>query len=921
MTHHKLHRPRPIYLLALGSLLLLILFIFGTTLVWEVAASSANLKASAQISPLHPSFPLLDKEGVNVLDSGEPVSTMQTCGACHDSEFIAAHSFHVDVGLSSIINEEEFFEARPWDSSPGWFGRWDLVAYRYLSNEDESPLDLGTAEWIQTLGLRHVGGGPAEISRTGIPLLELDYPSPGPETTRLDPTSGEILPWDWDQSGIVEMNCFLCHIPSPNNEARIEALESGNFGWANTATLLGSGIVEASADGFTWNEDAFTPEGLLREESIPIQDPSNENCGLCHGLVHDELEEPLALSGCVPDRYRTVTTGQIISPQRMRDSGMNLADKNSLSRSWDIHAERLVNCSDCHYSLNNPVYYRESTSTRPEHLQFDPRRLEMGEYLYQPLHEFARGVSAHSDLAPELKDTMRRCDSCHNVEATHDWLPYKDRHMQELSCETCHIPKIYANAMQQNDWTVLSLDGGPNRACRGVEGDIDSTGALVTGYEPVMLNREDVDGETQIAPFNLITSWYWVQGDPPRPVRYQDLQAVWFDDGQYPPEIMEMFDVNGDGALSDQELRIDSPEKESLIAARFSSIGLENPHIYSDVQPFSINHTVATDEWAIRDCQACHSDAGRLDQSFQLASYVPGEILPGYVQVGGTILEGELEVKEDGALYYLPTPAETELYVFGRDNVDWIDKLGGFLFLATLIGIAGHATLRIVASIRSKPEEPDVQSVYMYSVYERLWHWLQTAVIVLLLFTGLIIHDPDTFGIFSFNGVVIVHNVLAVILLVNAGFSLFYHLASGEIRQYLPRPRGFFDRAIVQVKYYLGGIFKGGEHPFEKSPEKKLNPLQQVTYFIILNVLLPLQVITGILIWGAQRWHLIAQTAGGLPILAPFHTLISWLFASFILLHVYLTTTGPTPTTSIKAMIMGWDDVEVHSSSGKEVTS
>ena len=51
---------------------------------------------------------------------------------------------------------------------------------------------------------------------------------------------------------------------------------------------------------------------------------------------------------------------------------------------------------------------------------------------------------------------------------------------------------------------------------------------------------------------------------------------------------------------------------------------------------------------------------------------------------------------------------------------------------------------------------------------------------------------------------------------------------------------------------------------------------------------------------------------GGLPFLAPFHTLIAWLFASFIVMHVYLTTTGHTPLAGIKAMMMGWDEVEVH---------
>ena len=38
----------------------------------------------------------------------------------------------------------------------------------------------------------------------------------------------------------------------------------------------------------------------------------------------------------------------------------------------------------------------------------------------------------------------------------------------------------------------------------------------------------------------------------------------------------------------------------------------------------------------------------------------------------------------------------------------------------------------------------------MYDAYERFWHWLQTVTIILLLLTGLVIHRPDMFGMFSF---------------------------------------------------------------------------------------------------------------------------------------------------------------------------
>ena len=146
----------------------------------------------------------------------------------------------------------------------------------------------------------------------------------------------------------------------------------------------------------------------------------------------------------------------------------------------------------------------------------------------------------------------------------------------------------------------------------------------------------------------------------------------------------------------------------------------------------------------------------------------------------------------------------------------------------------------------------------------------------------------------------------------NASLALFYNLASGEIRQYLPKPKGFIARSMSQAMFYSQGIFAGNAHPLEKTKHNKLNPLQQITYLGILNVLLPAQVITGVLIWGLQRWPHIASELGGLPVLALVHTLTAWAFAAFIVMHVYLTTTGHSPTAGIKSMIGGWDNVEKH---------
>lgn len=908
MFHKTMTQSRLHWLLVIVAAILLVAGL--------VVASDQH--ASAQGPSFHPTFELLDENGDNVLASGNPISTMTTCGECHDTEFIERHSFHADVGLQTITTPGEAASSLPWDFSDGLFGEWNPITYRYLSAEGDEHIDLTTAGWLQVFGPRHAGGGPAVYGRDGDPLTDRDYDTPDVQSGIVN-SDGELTVWDWSGSGVVEMNCLLCHMDSPDTDARRMMLEAGAFQWANTATLAGTGIVTQAGDSWQWNHDAFAEDGTLVEGQLTIRDPENENCGTCHGLVHAEAQTPLALEGCEPTQWSTITSGQIYSPQRMEDTGINLSNKANLGRSYDVHAERVLSCTDCHYALNNPIYYREDPAEQPDHLNFDPRRIDLGEYLFRPLHEFAKGSSPQGDLASEFDNTMRRCESCHNTEPGHDWLPYQDRHMQTLSCETCHVPKLYAPARQYNDWTVLRADGTPYTLCRGVEESGDTFGtSLIYGYEPVLLPQANKDGTNSLAPHNLITSWYWVYGDPARPVPYRDLQAAWLDGEAYHADIVQVFDADGDGLLDDDELLIDTDEKTALVTTRLEAQGLQNPRVMGDIRPYSVNHNVTGGEWAIKDCQVCHTYESRVNAPIVLADRIPNGIVPTFVSNDTVTFNGEIEVTDGGTLIYTPRndKAPAELYILGHDNVTLVDLLGALVFAGVLVSVTAHSSLRYVsARRRPQPRDPALRRTYMYTIYERQWHWLQTVVIMLLLLTGLIIHKPDIFGSFSFSFVVELHNILAALLVINAGLALFYHLASGEIRQFLPEPRGFFGQAFAQALYYTRGIFRGEAHPMQKTPERKMNPLQQLTYLAILNILLPLQVITGALMWGVQTWPDVAERLGGLGFLAPLHTLVAWSFAAFIVAHVYLTTTaGSAPLDGIKSMITGWEEVEDHHS-------
>jgi thiosulfate reductase cytochrome b subunit len=197
--------------------------------------------------------------------------------------------------------------------------------------------------------------------------------------------------------------------------------------------------------------------------------------------------------------------------------------------------------------------------------------------------------------------------------------------------------------------------------------------------------------------------------------------------------------------------------------------------------------------------------------------------------------------------------------------------------------------------------------VRVYSIFERSWHWLQALAIFFLLITGAEIHAPERLRLFGFPTATRVHEALALFTIANAFLSLFYHIATGALRQFIPRPTNFFSLAFAQIEYYTRGIFTGAPHPFVHSEDGKLNVLQQMTYLVVLNILLPVQVATGILMWKAHDWAPLVTHLGGLPVVAAIHVACAWGFAAFIVMHVYLTTTGRTPTSHMRAMVLGWD--------------
>jgi thiosulfate reductase cytochrome b subunit len=117
-------------------------------------------------------------------------------------------------------------------------------------------------------------------------------------------------------------------------------------------------------------------------------------------------------------------------------------------------------------------------------------------------------------------------------------------------------------------------------------------------------------------------------------------------------------------------------------------------------------------------------------------------------------------------------------------------------------------------------------------------------------------------------------------------------------------------KMLSVVHYYSWGIFKGLPHPVPKRKEAKHNPLQRLTYLSLAAFLLPFQMITGLLYWGYNSWSALGLGSLSLELLAVLHTLGAFAILSFLVVHLYMTTTGHSLFAHIKAMITGWEEVE-----------
>lgn len=204
------------------------------------------------------------------------------------------------------------------------------------------------------------------------------------------------------------------------------------------------------------------------------------------------------------------------------------------------------------------------------------------------------------------------------------------------------------------------------------------------------------------------------------------------------------------------------------------------------------------------------------------------------------------------------------------------------------------------------------EKAYINPLPVRIWHWINALGFVLLVLTGAQLRYIDLFRLMSLEGAVKLHNWVGFIVIGNYFIWLGFYLFSDKIKNYHPvlDARNFIRGYFAQVRYYGYGIFRGEHSPHHVQPYDKFNPMQRMTYQLVMLVAVPIQFLTGLMMWdvkGFERW---IDILGGIRVVDTVHVVVFILFVFFIPVHAYMGVLGQKPTTHYKEMFTGYDESE-----------
>ena len=204
--------------------------------------------------------------------------------------------------------------------------------------------------------------------------------------------------------------------------------------------------------------------------------------------------------------------------------------------------------------------------------------------------------------------------------------------------------------------------------------------------------------------------------------------------------------------------------------------------------------------------------------------------------------------------------------------------------------------------------------IYLYPVWIRLWHVINALMIIILIVTGISLHFslPGKTNLIRFDIAVVLHNVSAIVVTINFLYYVVGNIFTKNGGFYRQWRKNLVVNLWTQFKFYAVGIFKNEKHPFPITEKQKFNPLQKFSYVIVMYIVMPLVIISGLGLMFPDYISAQIFNIDGMIFSAVLHTIVGFVVSIFLIIHIYTCTLGDKPGTLFKSMINGYHEEEAH---------
>ncbi|MFH0843787.1 MAG: cytochrome b/b6 domain-containing protein [Bacteroidota bacterium] len=201
----------------------------------------------------------------------------------------------------------------------------------------------------------------------------------------------------------------------------------------------------------------------------------------------------------------------------------------------------------------------------------------------------------------------------------------------------------------------------------------------------------------------------------------------------------------------------------------------------------------------------------------------------------------------------------------------------------------------------------------LYPLWIRIWHFLNALLIIILILTGVLMQFTGTDSkllIALFPGSARLHDVCAIILTISYMAFVAGNIISDNGKHYKLKRKDIIPGSAIQLKYFTWGMFRRAKIPFPVTEDNKFNPLEKITYLLVMYAALPLLIMSGIIMLFPDMEIIISMGKGFYVFSDILHIVTGFVISMFLVIHIYTCTITSKPGSIFRSIISGYREPE-----------